>query len=285
MEVQQTARTVASEVAVLATCFNRRDTTVRGLTALRGAAAGIDYHVYLVNDGSTDGTGDAVRRDFPEATVIQGNGSLYWNGGMLKAWRTAVRSGASYYLLFNDDLELEPDSITRLFLFQKAMEAVHGPKVISVGKVLDAESDTITYGGYRIAPGLSRLRFLRATDDGAPCDTMNGNCVLVPAIAVDDVGLLSDRYRHHTGDIDYGLRARDAGYKLFQSPEPVGRTPYNHAAHAQRARLTWQNRKFLLRDPKGLPVGEWLHFCRRHGGPLWPLNFASRYLKIARSAR
>ncbi len=285
MDIQKISRAGATQVAVLATCFNRRDTTVHGLKALRAAAAGIDYHVYLVDDGSTDGTGDAVRRDFPETTVIQGDGSLYWNGGMLKAWRSAVKTGARYYMLFNDDLELEPESITQLFRFQKAMEAAHGPKVISIGKVLDTETDTITYGGYCVAPGLSRLRFLRAADDGAPCDTMNGNCVLVPAIAVDDVGMLSDRYRHHTGDIDYGLRARDAGYKLFQSREPVGRTPYNHAAHAKLARLTWQNHKFLLRDPKGLPVGEWLHFCRRHGGPLWPLNFASRYLKIALPAR
>ncbi len=269
-------------IAVLATCFNRRDTTLAALAALRDAAAGLNYHVYLVNDGSTDGTGDAVRSGFPEATVIDGDGSLFWNGGMRTAWRAALGAGSDYYLLFNDDLELGPGSLARMFNFQKAMEAANGPKVITIGKVVDPDTGRITYGGYVVAPGRSRLRFLRAPDDGQPCDTMNGNCVLIPARATDEVGLLSEHYRHHTGDIDYGLRARDAGYKLFQTREPVGSTPYNHAAHAKNAQLTWANRKFVLTHPKGLPVREWLYFCRQHAGWTWPVNFVMRYAKILR---
>ncbi len=272
-------------IAVLATCFNRRETTLAALAALRDAAAGLDYHIYLVDDGSTDGTGDAVRRGFPEATVIDGDGSLFWNGGMRTAWRAALGTGSDYYLLFNDDLELGPGSLARMFDFQKEMEAANGAKVITIGKVVDPDTGKITYGGYVVAPGNSRLRFLRAPDDGRPCDTMNGNCVLIPARAADEVGLLSEHYRHHTGDIDYGLRARDAGYKLFQTREPVGSTPFNHAAHAKNARLGWSNRKYILMHPKGVPVKEWLHFCRTHGGMMWPVNFLYRYIKIAKIGR
>ncbi|MBF7012798.1 glycosyltransferase family 2 protein [Novosphingobium resinovorum] len=267
---------------MLATCFNRRETTLAALAALREAAAGLDYHVYLVDDGSTDGTGDAVRQNFPEVTVINGNGSLFWNGGMRTAWQTALGQGADYYLLFNDDLELSADSLAQLFNFQKEMEAAHGPKVISVGKVVDPDTSKVTYGGFTVVPGLSRLRFVRSPDNGKPCDTMNGNCVLIPAQAVAEVGILSEKYRHHTGDIDYGLRARNAGYQLFQSREPVGRTHFNHIAHAKVSTLTWANRKFIFTHPKGIPVGEWLHFCRSHGGWMWPVNFAVRYAKILR---
>lgn len=272
--------TQAMRVAVLATCFNRREVTLAGLAALRDAAQGVDYHVYLVDDGSTDGTGAAVAANFPEATVIAGDGSLFWNGGMRRAWQAAIADRPDYYLWYNDDLELVPDAIGGLMRFQRDMEALHGPKVISVGKVVSFDGSRITYGGYVVAPGRSRLRFLRAPDGGQPCDTMNGNCVLIPARAVDDVGILDGRFRHHTGDIDYGLRARDAGYRLLQTPEPVGRTDYNVAAHAKVAQLTWRNRDFILRHPKGLRPDEWLHFCRRHAGWLWPVNFVSRYLKI-----
>lgn len=268
-------------IAVLATCFNRRDTTLRGLDALRTAAAELDYHVYLVDDGSTDGTGDAVRREFPEVTVADGDGSLFWNRGMLKAWRTALVHDLDYYLLFNDDLELLPNSLTRLFDFQQEMEAEHGPKVISLGKVVDPDSGAVTYGGYVVAPGWSRLRFARAAD-AVPCDTMNGNCVLIPARAVAEIGLLSDRYSHYFGDIDYGLRARDAGYKLFQSRHAVGYTSYNDGAAAKLKALTWSNRKFILTHPKGIPVREWLDFCRTHAGRLWPVNFLLRYARILR---
>ena len=273
--------TKSTGIAVLATCFNRRETTLRGLAMLREAAGSLAYHVYLVDDASTDGTGDAVRRDFPEVTVIEGDGSLYWNGGMVRAWRAALEHGAAYYLLFNDDLEMQPGSLAQLYDFQKAMEAAHGPKVISVGKVLALDDDAITYGGYVVMPGLSRLRFRRARD-GELCDTMNANCVLIPASAVTDVGVLDSRFRHHTGDIDYGLRARDAGYLLFQSYEPVGRTLYNDEAYDKTMHLSWSTRHFIFQNPKGVPVGEWMHFCRRHGGWLWPINFVTRYLKIVR---
>lgn len=267
-------------VAVLATCFNRREVTLTGLHALRKAAVGMEYHVYLVDDGSTDGTAQSVRAEFPEVTVIEGDGSLYWNGGMRRAWQAAVPHRPAYYMLFNDDLELTPDGIPDMMAFQREKEAQHGDKVISVGKVMSPDGTTITYGGYVLAPGRSKLRFLRATDSDTPCTTMNGNCVLIPGRAVEDIGILDEHYRHHTGDIDYGLRARYAGYKLFQTREPIGRTDFNATAHAQRAQLTWANRNFILRHPKGLPVDEWLYFCRRHAGVLWPVNFLYRYAKI-----
>lgn len=271
-------------IAVLATCFNRRDVTVRGLQSLRAAALGLDYHVYLMDDGSTDGTGQAIREAFPEVSVYQGDGSLYWNGGMRAAWRQALESGADYYLLWNDDLDLLPGSLTKLMELQQQQEAINGPKVISVGKVTDPETGAVTYGGYVRAPGFSRLKFSRADGPEDACVTMNGNCVLIPSRAVDDVGILSEHYTHDTGDIDYGLRASKAGYRIIQSAFSVGRTPFNDAFLKNMSRLTWSNRNFILKHPKGIPVKEWMHFCRTHGGWMWPVNFFGRYLKIIRLA-
>lgn len=271
-------------IAVLATCFNRRDVTVRGLESLRAAASGLDYRVYLMDDGSTDGTGEAVRKNFPEVTVFEGDGSLYWNGGMRAAWQHALKGGARYYLLWNDDLDLFPGSLAKLMDFQQQQEAAHGPKVISVGKVTDPDTGAVTYGAYVRAPGLSRLKFARANEADDTCVTMNGNCVLIPSCAVDDVGILSEHYTHDTGDIDYGLRASKAGYRIAQSPFAVGSTPFNEAFLKNMSRLTWSNRKFILRHPKGIPVDEWMHFCKTHGGWMWPVNFFGRYLKIIRLA-
>jgi len=282
LERLQTDRIAIGGIAVLATSFNRRDTTLRSLEALRAAAGELTYHVWLVDDASTDDTSAMVRQNHPEVTLIAGTGSLYWNGGMLKAWQAAIAQHADYYLLLNDDLELEPDSLVRLHSMQKELEALHGPKVISIGRVVDPDTGQTTYGGYVTASRLSRLNFKHVPNGGQPCDTMNGNCALIPARATQDVGLLDQHYRHHTGDVDYGLRARDAGYLLIQTPYPVGRTSFNTAFHAKQNRLTWSNRRFVLNHPKGIPLKEWLYFCRRHGGWLWPINFIVRYIKIIR---
>ena len=78
------------KIAVLMTCHNRKESTLR---CLRGLPSDLD--VFLVDDASTDGTSDAVRevsraeRD-GRVEVREGNGSLYWAWGMALAWRASV---------------------------------------------------------------------------------------------------------------------------------------------------------------------------------------------------
>src|SRR5208282_764977 len=87
-------------IAALMTSFNRRDSTLRSLTALvrQQGAADFALHVFLVVDGSTDGTADAVQSAFPEVRVLQGDGSLYWNGGMRMAYAAAMQESFDAYL-------------------------------------------------------------------------------------------------------------------------------------------------------------------------------------------
>jgi GT2 family glycosyltransferase len=89
-------------IAVLMTCYNRREKTLACLRALKEAtkaAAGIsDTDVYLVDDGCTDGTAEAVRLSFPNVQIVAGTGSLYWCGGMRLAWREAAKSRYDAYV-------------------------------------------------------------------------------------------------------------------------------------------------------------------------------------------
>ena len=74
------------KIAILMTCHNRRETTLR---CLRGLPS--DVEVYLVDDGSTDGTDEAVKATFPKVNVIRGTGNLYWAKGMELAWKTCLQ--------------------------------------------------------------------------------------------------------------------------------------------------------------------------------------------------
>ena len=72
------------KVIALATCHNRREKTLRALASLREQVLpdGTALQVCLVDDGSTDGTGAAVAEQFPEVKLLQGDGQLFWAGGM-----------------------------------------------------------------------------------------------------------------------------------------------------------------------------------------------------------
>src|SRR4051812_46438313 len=101
----------AKDIAVLITCFNRRETTLACLRSLGRQAlpAGYVLRVFLTDDGSSDGTGDAVRREFPDVTVLQGDGKLYWVGGTMMAWNAA--QPADFYLWLNDDVRLRAGAL------------------------------------------------------------------------------------------------------------------------------------------------------------------------------
>lgn len=89
-------------IAILITCHNRKNKTLKCLKHLSEQAIKLD--IYLVDDGCTDGTSDAVKKEFPDVIIIQGDGELFWNRGMVKAWETASsRYDYDYYIWMNDD--------------------------------------------------------------------------------------------------------------------------------------------------------------------------------------
>ena len=267
------------QIAVLVTCFNRREQTLLALRALDDAAADrCRVNIVLVDDGSTDDTGDAVRQAFPSATVVQGDGKLFWNGGMRRAWQAAIPAQPDFFLWLNDDTVLRPGAISDLI---STYRTAGYERTIVVGCTSDPTTGEITYGGYRRAKGsLSRLRFVRLHGDDVECDTMNGNCVLFPVRVTQDVGINSEHYRHAFGDNDYGLSASRAGYRIVQLRAPVAVQARNTKYDEATSGITLSNWRHVLFGPKGVPVGEWLHFCIVHGGPLWPVNFIFRYLKM-----
>jgi GT2 family glycosyltransferase len=265
-------------LAILLTCFNRRETTLATLASLPDAiGVSCAYQIILVDDGSTDGTAEAVKKAYPEALVVLGPGNLFWNKGMRRAWQEAMPFQPDFFLWLNDDTTLRKKAIADLF---DLYSAASSPKTIVVGCTADPTSGVMTYGGFKIGHGkLSRLALRRLRPDETGCDTMNGNCVLFPASVVRDIGINSDRYSHSFGDLDYGFRAKRAGYEIVQLNDPIAQQEQNNRYIESVSRLTRKNWRFIFTHPKGIPWKEWLHYCREYEGPFWFLTFVFRYVR------
>ena len=93
------------KISVLLTCHNRKEKTLICLRKLfEQDVRNVEFDVFLVDDGCTDGTAEAVREEFPKIHIIQGDGSLFWNRGMCLAWEEARKNGAHDAVLWlNDD--------------------------------------------------------------------------------------------------------------------------------------------------------------------------------------
>ena len=88
------------------TCHNRREQSVSCLERLQSQTVQADIEVFLVDDGSNDGTTDAIRKRFPSTHLLHGDGSLYWAGGMRMAMEAAIPGRFDFYLWLNDDTKL-----------------------------------------------------------------------------------------------------------------------------------------------------------------------------------
>lgn len=203
-------------IAVLMSCHNRKQKTLDCLRALSAAEvpAASKFQVFLVDDGSTDGTGSSVQSEFPDVTLIPGNGQLYWNRGMILAWETATQHSPDFYLLLNDDTILAAHVFTELL----ETSAHQGDEAIVVGTTCAVQdSSIVTYGGRNPTGGL-----IVPNGDLQKCHHFNGNCVLVPDSVYRKLGTLDPYYRHSFGDFDYGLRATKVGVKQLVSPTVIG---------------------------------------------------------------
>jgi GT2 family glycosyltransferase len=272
----------ATRVAAVLAAHNRRELTLACLGSLRRQqAGGVAVDAYVLDDASSDGTGTAVAAGFPEATILAGDGQLYWNGGMRRALAAAMAGDYDYYLWLNDDTRLDDGALAVLLDTERALRRDGDGPVIVAGSTRHPDTGELTYGGV-VRPSRWRRLHWELVAPAArplPCETMNGNAVLVPRAVVDRVGNIDGRFSHAMGDYDYGLRARRAGCSVWVAPGTVGTCASHPRRRSDTQPLTSEWRR--LWSTKELSPRSWAVFARRWAGRLWPLYWASPYLRRA----
>lgn len=264
-------------IAILMTCHNRRLITLECLDAIRSQQelGDIQIQVYLVDDGCTDGTREAVKSAHPDVTILLGDGSLYWCGGMRMAWAEAMKEDYDYYLWLNDDTHIYQKTIRRMVETSESLLRSEDEPVILVGATCAPLTNECTYGGVKLNGFLARPAFSKIDPLDYPqrCDTINGNCVLVPQIVARKVGNLSAVFTHGIGDFDYGLRARKSGMQCWLAEGFMGECETKTKKGSwQDPDLSMDERIHAMKKPTGLPaVREWMVFTWRHAGWAWPI--------------
>lgn len=259
-------------IAVLMTCHNRCDKTIACLRSLYDQTASIKFVVYLVDDGSTDGTSEAIRAQFPDVHIIPGDGNLFWAGGMRLAWHHALTEQPKVYLWLNDDVVLDPDALERLVFCQGALSE---PALIG-GAMLDPISGAVTYGG-SVRRHHHPCKFERedVTDKMVSVDVLNGNLLWVPSPVVERIGIMASYLVHHGGDYEYCLRAHKAGFGIYLAAGTYGTCSEN--APAPKVRGIAGIRRAL--SPKWLPFSMGIPLYRATAGRIWWMWLGAYYLR------
>lgn len=271
-------------IAALMTCHNRVACTTQSVRALKAQIVpGISLDLFLVDDGSSDGTAEAVMDIFPQATILTGDGNLFWCGGMRWAFEQAIRETYDFYFWLNDDTILDQDALARMLGAYRGGSARLCDATIIVGSTRDPETGLFSYGGWSQLQKKTGLISWKKTppnmDASISCDTINGNCVLISKAVVDRIGNIDAAFQQGMGDLDYGLRAIKNGCHIQIAPGYYGTCTSNDDSGLWTdGNLPLYSRWQKLLGPKGLPVKAWGVFTYRHKGHLWFLSWLAPYV-------
>lgn len=285
------------KIAVLLTCFNRKDKTLSCLTSLYRASYiynnkvedKVELSIYLTDDGCTDGTSDAVRDNFSDKniTILKGTGNLYWAGGMRFAWNEALKKHNEwdFYLLLNDDTDLLDNLFEELLNTHKYCIENYKQSGIYSG-ITSSKSDhnKMTYGG-----DIWKNKFLgtsiRLKPTGRPqlCDITNANILLVSKEVVDRIGIFWDGYIHGKADNDYSNQARKKGIPVLLTANFCGRCDNDHKSSKEVAdavkEMSLSERKKYFSHPIRSNK-DYLKYIRRNMPFRYPIVCFGRMLNV-----
>ncbi len=191
----------------------------------------INCEIFVVDNASTDGSLEMVRKEFPQVKLVENKSNL----GFAKANNQAIsKSGGMYILLLN------PDTIVQKHAFQNMLEFMNThPEAGVVGsKVLYADGSlqlscghfpslqteffhsTLLEEIFSKSPFIGNFRMSNWDHNSVrEVDWVSGSCLLVRKAVITDIGLLDEAIFMYAEDIDWCYRIRNAAWKIYYLPQ------------------------------------------------------------------
>jgi GT2 family glycosyltransferase len=243
------------DLSVTIVSWNTKDFLVRCLESVRQTVKGMEAEVFVVDNGSTDGSGVAVRERFPEVGLIENPMNL----GFARANNQAMsRAAAKYLLLLNPDTRVKEEAIKRLISFMEA----HSEVGIAGGQLLN--SDGSKQNSIANFPSLATellnknlLRWLfpnrfpgkeRNYSEPIEVDSVIGAGMMVRRETTEQVGLLDEEYFLFLEETDWCYRMKMGGWKIYYVPQAEIYHFQGRSAEREkkRARVEYYRSRYLF---------------------------------------
>jgi len=211
-------------VAVILVNYRSTEETIQCVRSLRKCSPE-PAEIIIVDNASTAHSADALRTGCPGVTLIECPRNLGFAGGNNLGIRHAMQKPGEYVLLLNNDTTVEPDAIGQLVdaATHERHTGVLGAKI----RYYDTPG-ILWYAGGNVNPASGSVTHtgLGETDSGQfdhprEVDFVTGCCMLISRNVLESIGLLDETFFAYLEDVDFCLRARQAGFKIGYEPSAI----------------------------------------------------------------
>jgi GT2 family glycosyltransferase len=242
------------EVSVVIVNYNTRDLLEACLTSIYRNQTGTTVEVIIVDNNSSDGSVPMVQSYFKSVRVIVNNENL----GFAAACNLGIRiARGKYILLLNSDTEILSDT---LFLLQRFLDTIHPDlKIGIIGCKICNSDGTLQYSAGKFPSILStivdmfkprhkRKYNLNGYDESHEVDWITGAFMVIDRRLIHDVGLMDERYFMYYEEVDYCLKAKSMGWKVFYWPSVsiIHKNPHAYKQHEVSEKVMTEIRRSHL---------------------------------------
>ena len=186
----------------------------------------LSFEIMLVDNASSDGSVEALRRAFPDVGIMSNERNL----GFAKANNLAVRQAHGRYVaLLNTDAVLTPLSIATIvdFMDRNPKAAICGGQLLNAdGTMQNSIANIPTLATELLNKSLLRRLFPRRYpgkesrfDHPVEVESIIGACMVVAKKAIDMVGLLDESYFFFFEETDWCMLMKKNGWSVFFHPQ------------------------------------------------------------------
>ncbi len=190
----------------------------------------LDYEIIVVDNASNDGTVEFVKKNYPEVALISNNRNI----GFAAANNKSIeKSHSKYVLLINSDCRVYEKSLDSLVEFMKKNPkiGIAGPKIVNSDgtiqlscrrfpSLLNAAAHTILADIFPGNPFSKKYKLADiCRDNPFRVDWVSGSCVIIRKEALEDTGVLDEKYFMYVEDLDICYRMWQENWEVYYYPQ------------------------------------------------------------------
>lgn len=260
------------KISVILVNYNGKEYNDKCIASILNSTIKEELQIVVVDNASTDGSLALLEEKWKKNDRVHIL-PLDKNYGFSKAnnegicW--SIEQGIEYFFLLNNDTEIEPDAIERMYLLHKQTKGLVVPKVLYAD-----EREIIWCAGGKFTPVIKKAvqRGLNQPDKGQfdadeKCQFANGCAVFLSKEIVDKIGYLDERFFLYYEDTEYSMRAVDYGIPIWYC---AGAVVYHKVNGSTKGNEKPANAYYIARN---WLLCNSLHMCREKIGFLFAVFF------------